>query len=124
MCYDLAMISIGVDIEDISRFKDKTLENDSKFLSRIFTQEELDYCFKNSNPAPHLTARFCAKEAVVKALSNLYNDTIGYSKIEILKNKNGSVYINILIDELKKYNYSLSISHEKEKAVAFVVIEY
>jgi phosphopantetheine--protein transferase-like protein len=118
------MISIGVDIEDISRFKDKTLENDSKLLSRIFTQKELDYCFKNSNPAPHLTARFCAKEAVVKALSNLYNDTIGYSKIEILKNKNGSVYINILIDELKKYNYSLSISHEKEKAIAFVVIEY
>ena len=118
------MISVGVDIEDISRFQDKTLENDSKFLSRIFTKNELDYCFKNSNPAPHLTARFCAKEAVVKALSNLCNNTIGYSKIEILKNKNGSVYINILIDELKKYNFSLSISHEKDKAIAFVVVEY
>lgn len=118
------MISIGVDIEDISRFLGKSLENDSKFLKRIFTQSELDYCFKNSNPAPHLAARYCAKEAVVKALSNLCNKTIGYSNIEILKNENGSVRVNMLIDELKKYNYSLSISHEKDKAIAFVVVEY
>lgn len=118
------MISIGVDIEDISRFQNKTLENDLNFLKRIFTLKELEYCFKNANPAPHLTARYCAKEAVVKALSNLHNGTIGYSKIEILKNDNGSVYINMLIDELNKYNFSLSISHEKDKAIAFVVVEY
>ena len=117
------MISNGIDIEDISRFEGKTLANDLKFLSRIFTQNELDYCFSFSNPAPHLAARYCAKEATVKALSNIYNGTIGYSKIEVLKNPNGSVYINLLIDELKKYHYSLSISHEKEKSLAFVIIE-
>ena len=118
------MISVGVDIEDISRFLSKTLEDDSKFLYRIFTQNELDYCFLTTNPAPRLAARYCAKEAVVKALSNLYSEVIPYSKIEILKNENGSVYVNILIDELKKYNYSLSISHEKDKAIAFVAVEY
>lgn len=124
LCYYFFMISTGVDIEDISRFQNKTLENDSNFLNRVFTKNELDYCFKNSNPAPHLAARYCAKEAVVKALSNLYDGVIGYSKIEILKHENGSVFINILIDELKKYNFSLSISHEKDKAIAFVVVEY
>lgn len=118
------MISIGVDIEDISRFRDKTLEKDLNFLSRIFTKNELDYCFKSANPAPHLAARFCAKEATVKALSNLYSGVVGYSKIEILKYDNGSVFIKLLVDELDKYNYSLSISHEKDKAVAFVVVEY
>lgn len=118
------MIAIGVDIEDISRFQNKTLENDLNFLKRIFTENELDYCFKNKNSAPHLAARYCAKEATVKALSNLYDKLIPYSKIEILKNENGSVYINILIDELKKYNFSLSISHEKEKAIAFVVVDF
>ena len=118
------MLLTGVDIEDISRFSGKTLENDSKFLYRIFTQNEIDYCFKNSNPAPHLAARYCAKEAVVKALSSLYNKTIGYSNIEILKNENGSVFVNMLINELKEYNFSLSISHEKDKAIAFVVVEY
>ncbi len=117
------MISIGVDIEDISRFLSKTLENDSKFLYRIFTQNEIDYCFQAKNPAPRLTARYCAKEAVVKAFSNIYNRAIPYSKVEVCKNKNGSVYINFLIEELNKYNVSLSISHEKDKAVAFVVVE-
>jgi len=118
------MISVGVDIEEISRFVSKTLEKDSAFLNRIFTKNELDYCFKNANPAPHLTARFCAKEAVVKAMSNLYDKLIPYSKIEILKRENGSVYVNILIEELQKYNFSLSLSHEKDKAIAFVVVEY
>jgi phosphopantetheine--protein transferase-like protein len=97
------MLYTGIDIEDISRFQNKTLEKDSKFLNRIFTHNELEYCFKNANPAPHLTARFCAKEAAVKALSNLYPKLIQYSKIEILKKENGSVYVNPLIDELKKY---------------------
>ncbi|MBQ8847472.1 MAG: holo-ACP synthase [Candidatus Gastranaerophilales bacterium] len=113
---------IGVDIEDISRFENKTLEYDSKFLLKIFTQNELDYCFKNKNYAAHLAARYCAKEAVVKALSNLYDKLVPYSKIEILKNENKSPYVNILVDELKKYNYSLSISHENDKAIAFVII--
>lgn len=116
------MISVGVDIEDISRFKNKTLERDSKFLFKIFTQNELDYCFSNSNPAPNLCARFCAKEAVVKAMSSKYDKLIPYNKIEILKNEKGAPCINILIDELRKYDFSLSISHEKEKAIAFVVV--
>lgn len=118
------MISIGVDIEDISRFKDKDLKKDEKFLNRIFTKNELDYCFSFSHPESHLAARYCAKEATVKALSNLYDELVPYSKIEILKKENGSVYINILIEKLKKYNFALSISHEKQKAIAFVVIEY
>lgn len=113
------MISIGTDIEDISRFKNK----DNKFLNRIFTPDEIKYCLKFSNPAPHLAARYCAKEATVKALSNLYDKLISYSKIEVKKQENGSVYIEIDIDELKKYNYSLSISHEKEKAIAVVCVE-
>ena len=118
------MISVGVDIEDVSRFKNKTLENDLTFLKKIFTDNELQYCFETTNSAQRLCARFCAKEAVVKAVSNLYDKVVPYSKIEICKNENGSVYVNILIDELKKYNYSLSISHEKDKAIAFVVVEY
>lgn len=115
-------MNTGIDIEDISRFKNKTLEKDLKFLQRIFTKNELDYCFKNKNKEAHLCARFCAKEAVIKALSGLYDKNVSYNKIEILKHPNGAPYINILVDELKKYNFSLSLSHEKDKAIAFVII--
>ena len=113
---------IGVDIEDVSRFKNKNLESDSKFLKRIFTQNELDYCFKNKNSSQSLTARFCAKEAVVKALSGYYDEVISYNKIEILKYPNGAPYVNILVNELKKLDFKLSLSHEKDKAIAFVVV--
>ena len=64
---------IGIDIEDVSRFENKEIDKDSKFLSRIFTQNELEYCFKNKNYAQSLSARYCAKEAVVKALSSCSN---------------------------------------------------
>ena len=118
------MINVGVDIEDNSRFLDKSIEKDYKFLSRIFTQKELDYCFSNKFPSPHLTARFCAKEAVVKALSNIHDGVISYNKIEILKNEKGVPFVNILVDELRGYKFSLSISHEKDKSIAFVIVEY
>ena len=40
------MLNIGVDIEDNSRFENKTLKKDEKFLRKIFTQNELDYCYQ------------------------------------------------------------------------------
>ena len=55
-------MAIGVDIEDIERFKGKS----DAFLDRVFTPLELEYCNKFNHPESHLAARFCAKEAVVK----------------------------------------------------------
>ena len=72
---------IGVDIEDISRFNNKTLENDSVFLEKIFTQNELEYCYKQKNYASSLAARFCAKEAVIKALSGFIDRRFKRGKI-------------------------------------------
>lgn len=113
---------IGVDIEDISRFENRTLENDLKFLERIFTSNELNYCYKQKKYAPSLTARFCAKEAVIKALSGFYDKFISYNDIEILNHSNGAPYVNMLVQDLNHVNISLSISHEKDKAIAFAVI--
>ena len=62
-------ISIGTDIEEIRRFEGK--ETNFDFLSRVFTTSELEYSLKSKSPAKHLCARFCAKEAIVKALSEL-----------------------------------------------------
>lgn len=115
-------MNIGCDIEDISRFKNKTPDSDLKFLNRIYTKAELDYCYKNKNFAGHLCARFCAKEAVVKALSGLYDKVVPYNKIEILNKENGAPYINILVDELKNRQFLISLSHDKDKAMAFVIV--
>ncbi len=113
------MLAIGVDIEEISRFENK----DKKFLNRIFTKKELDYCLSKKYFAQHLCARFCAKEATIKALSTIGAKKPTFREIEILKKENGAPYINILVNEYKKYDFLISFSHEKNKAIAFVVIK-
>ena len=103
------MQQVGVDIEEISRFENKTLEKDSHFLHKIYTKNELDYCFSNAQPARHLAA-----------LSNILNKNLSYSQIEILRKENGSPYVNLIGCE-ENIEIALSMSHDKDKAIAFVI---
>jgi len=108
-----SILGIGIDIEEISRFSDKQFEGNKKFYSRIFSDEEIKYCLSFNDPYPHFTARFCAKEASIKALKK----KIGIKKIQI-KNINHKPYIQFSGDILG----DVSLSHSKEYAVAVVII--
>ena len=112
--------SIGCDIEENSRFEGKTLENDEAFLERIFTPNELNYSFKTKNPAPHLCARFCAKEAIVKALSEFDIKNVYYSDIEIQNKGSGMPFA--LIKKYPDLKIKLSLSHCKNYAIANVLL--
>lgn len=116
---DFDKLAIGTDIEEIERFKDKSLEQDEKFLRKIFTQKELAYCFKDKQSASHLCARYCAKEAVVKALSQFKITDVYYSDIEILNSENGSPYCTI--EKYPSVKIKVSISHSKTCATATVL---
>lgn len=111
-------MKVGIDIEEISRFENKTLKNDETFLKRIFTERELSYCFSNSNPAQHLTARFCAKEALIKAMAD---KKIPLNKIETLNDKEGKPTIN-LIDYGVEIEADISLSHCNNYACANVLL--
>jgi len=112
---------IGVDIEDISRFANKDRIADKKFLERIFTPSEIDYCYLKSNPAPHLCARFCAKEAVIKALGSIGINHSKYNDIEVYHNELGAPLVRICDnDDIK---IEISLSHDKTKAVAIAQIQ-
>ena len=113
---DFENISIGTDIERIERFENKSRENDSHFLNKIFTEKELDYCFRNKQYAQHLCARFCAKEAVVKALTDFNITDVYYKDIEILNYKNGSPYCTI--SKYLNIKIKITISHAKDYATA------
>ncbi len=112
-------MAIGVDIEDISRFVDKSPE----FLDRVFTDLELEYCMKYSKPESHLAARFCAKEAVIKALTALDIKNVALCEIEVFHNENKCPQIRILKNLDKKIAFQLSLSHDRTKAIAFVTAE-
>lgn len=109
-------MTVGVDIEDISRFKDKSKD----FIERIFTPVEIEYCSKFSNPESHYAARFCAKEAVIKALTPLNIHIAEYNLVEIYTDTNKHPKVRILKEIQKNLQIELSMSHDKTKAIAFV----
>ncbi len=108
---------IGVDIEDIERFAKLHRTKDKLFLKKIFTARELDYCFSKNDPAAHLAVRFCAKEAVVKALQSIGELSLPYANIEIIKPSRGAPYVR-LIRKQNNLHVAISLSHTKDVALA------
>lgn len=62
------MRGIGIDVLDVDRFE-AAIEKRPGLVTRLFADSEVEACSKSSRPARHLAARFCAKEAAIKALS-------------------------------------------------------
>ena len=106
--------SIGVDIEEINRFSKKKYNKNKLFYNKVFTDNEIQYCLKKVNPYPHFTARFCAKEAAIKALKD---SKILLKDIEIRMEGNFPV---LCLPKNKKG--IVSLSHSKEFAIAVVLI--
>jgi|GEM_PF-560982 len=106
-------MEIGIDIEDISRFKKLDFNLHKGFYNKIFTENEIRYCKSKSNPAENFAARFCAKEAFIKASG----EKIDYKDIEVLI-ENSKPKIKV-----KGFESTLSLTHDKDKAVAVVIVE-
>ena len=109
--------SIGVDIELIQRFKSLDRRKSGNFLTKIFTEKEINYCFSKKAPAQNLTARFVAKEAIIKAIKSLSKKAPALNEIEILNNAEGAP-----IATVKGYNIKISLSHCNDKAIAFCLV--
>ena len=119
------MLSTGVDIIEIPRIK-KTLDcYGERFLKRIFTPDEIAYCRGRS---PNLAGRFAAKEATMKALGTGVRG-VGWKDIEVIRAESGAPSVKLhgrakaRADMLQVSELSLSISHSREFAVAFVVAQ-
>lgn len=115
------MLGIGIDIEKVSRFQNITLEKDEHFLKSIFTDTELEYSFSDTKSAQHLCARFCAKEATIKALCSLELSPIPLNEIEIFNNERGVPQLKI--KHYENIKATVSLSHTIDDAIASVQIE-
>ena len=107
---------IGIDIVNVSSFSSKKYSENKEFYSKIFSNNEINYCIKFKDPYTHFAGKFALKEAVIKAI----NKKISLLDIETF-HKN-----NIPQVKLKnEINYSSisSISHENNVAVAVFLIE-
>ena len=119
--YLLGMIEssgVGIDIVEVDRFKKKKYEKNKIFYKKIFVCSEINYCLKFKNSAERFAAKFAIKEAVIKSIS----EKIHFIDIEIIY-KNAKPGIKLRNSLQKKYNFLVSVSHEKDFAVAVVISE-
>ena len=119
-------ISCGTDIIEIDRIKESIEKLGDKFIDRVFTIKEKQYCeSKGKQKYQSYAARFAAKEAAFKAISwklkNKYE--ISWTDIEVENDAQGKPKLNILnIDKNNIEDIDISISHCKQYAVANVII--
>ena len=114
-------MEVGIDIEDNERFKNLS----KTMLDRTFSKKELERAFKYVNYHEKLCAMWCAKEATVKAFSNL---NLKFKDIEVCNDSFGKpfIYLNDTIKaELKRLGckeIKISISHSKKSSAAICII--
>ncbi len=118
-------MDVGVDIEEVKRFT--SLIKNSRFLKRVFTDDEIRYCRSKKNKAQHFAVRFAAKEAAWKALSDVMrrrNATLSHRDIGLRNQATGKPEM-VLQGALASWSkrLSVSLSHTKNYAVAVVLVK-
>ncbi len=124
------MLTTGVDIIYIPRVERAVRQFGDRFLERVYTPLERLYCRER---IPELAVRFAAKEAVAKALGVgmriLARDGIRWHEAEIVGDGRGKPLVRLhggaaaRAGELGLIEWSVSLTHEREYAVAFVVAQ-
>ena len=116
-------ISCGTDIIEIERIKEALEKYDDKFKKEIFTENEVKYCESHKNQRfQHYAARFSAKEAIFKAISDKLDSNYSWKDFEIINNNYGKPKVNLKTKINEIESIDVSISHCKEYAVANVVV--
>lgn len=118
-------IKCGIDIIEIDRIKESIEDTNGKFLERVYTKSEIQYCeSKNKVKYQHYAARFAAKEAFFKAISESFPKyDITWKDIEVTNDNNGRPKVCLLKKEvLDLESIDISMSHCKNYAIANVTI--
>lgn len=120
---------IGIDMVEISRFE-KALERwGDRFLKRIFTEAEIEYCHHTVRAASRFALRFAAKEAFSKALGLGFRNGLALKHIEVKRGHNGRPHLSLhkrakeLCERHGIKDSFLSLSDNGLYAVAVVVLE-
>ena len=126
----MKILGIGVDIINNNRIKQ--LIKNNKFKSRIYSIREIKLSKKTKNKVAFFSKRFAAKEAFSKALGTGFSSNLNFKDIEITNDKKGmpryvenKKIIKIVQKKykIKKFNFFLSISDERDYSTAFAIIE-
>jgi holo-[acyl-carrier protein] synthase len=121
-------LSVGVDLVELDRIRHVVERYGERFLVRVYTTNEIARYRKY---VPELAARFAAKEAVSKALGvglrHISRHGIGFHDVEVLPDRLGKPVVHLsgraqaLAEEQNLHEWAISLSHDHDYAIAFVV---
>ena len=120
----MPLIGTGIDIVEVKQIERLLDRQEEKFLARVFTKAEAEYCMKKGRPGIHLAARFAAKEAVAKALGTGFARGVRMRDIEVIPSDKGPPGIRLHGGASKRFaslgatSVLLSLSHTREHALA------
>jgi holo-[acyl-carrier protein] synthase len=120
---------IGIDMVEICRI-DKALKRwGDRFLKRVFTPSEIEYCHQKTHAASRLALRFAAKEAFSKALGLGFRNGLRMRDIEVVRAATGPPHLSLyrtakeLCQRHGVKNSFLSLTDDGLYAVAVVILE-
>ena len=123
------IVGIGVDIVEIRRFGAVLERQRDRFLKRVFTAGEQEFCRAHRDPVPHFAVRFAAKEALFKALGTGWAKGVSWLDVDVRREGQGAPTI-VLGGEAEQISRRLgarsvhvSLSHSNESAIAAVILE-
>ena len=123
------IVGTGVDITEVRRVAEALERFGERFLRRVFTPLEVEYCGSKRNKVERLAARFAAKEAALKALGTGLRHGITWQQVEVSRQPGGRPTITFsgvaaqFAARLGVKHVSLSMSHTAEHAIAMVILE-
>lgn len=81
----MTIVGLGMDATEVERIADMVAQYGDRFLRRVFTDQEIAYCMRRRNPAPHLAGRFAAKEAGMKAIGTGHAFGVLWKDLEVVR---------------------------------------
>ena len=123
------ILGIGVDIVEIDKLRLAMIRRGERLRDRAFTRSEIEYCEGRANKFQHYSARFAAKEAVLKAIGTCWRDGVSWQDAEVSNQMTGKPILLLRGRTLELANlmgvrkYWISLSHTDQYAVAQVVLE-
>ena len=122
------VLNVGADVIEVERVAKVCQRRKERFLKRVFTEEEREYCFGKSDPFPHLAARFAAKEAVSKAFSTGIGKLFGWKSCGIYHDPWMQPLVRLdeqgktLLGALDATDVRITLSHTKTVALAVAIL--
>ena len=114
----------GIDIIEVARMRDAIERHGERFLRRLFTDREIDYCDRGPRRVQKFAGRFAAKEAALKALGVGWQNGTRFRDLEILNDSLGAPSVSMkertreIAGSRGVSRLLISISHERSYAVA------